>query len=221
MPYKLFNRPVALLYFLIFFSSVSWAQVKVIEVSHYIFPEFSKGVVLMKNGVKNEAMLNFNSLTEEMIFDNKGTKLAMTQLDQVDTVYVKDRKFFILNNKFVEVIFKSKVALYAEHRCSVKDPGKPAAYGGTSQTSATTTYSSFLSGGQVYELKLPDGIVTKPYIEYWFGKDGKVNKFLTVRQLLKLCGDKEEAAKAYAKENNVKYENQESIIGLIRYLDGN
>lgn len=221
MPYKLFNRPVALLYFLIFFSSVSWAQVKVIEVSHYIFPEFSKGVVLMKNGVKNEAMLNFNSLTEEMIFDNKGTKLAMTQLDQVDTVYVKDRKFFILNNKFVEVIFKSKVALYAEHRCSVKDPGKPAAYGGTSQTSATTTYSSFLSGGQVYELKLPDGIVTKPYIEYWFGKDGKVNKFLTVRQLLKLCGDKEEAAKAYAKENNVKYENQESIIGLIRYLNGN
>lgn len=221
MPYKLFNRPVALLYFLIFFSSVSWAQVKVIEVSHYIFPEFSKGVVLMKNGVKNEAMLNFNSLTEEMIFDNKGTKLAMTQLDQVDTVYVKDRKFFILNNKFVEVIFKSKVALYAEHRCSVKDPGKPAAYGGTSQTSATTTYSSFLSGGQVYELKLPDGIVTKPYIEYWFGKDGKVNKFLTVRQLLKLCGDKEEAAKAYAKENNVKCENQESIIGLIRYLNGN
>ena len=119
------------------------------------------------------------------------------------------------------MIFKSKVALYAENRCSVKDPGKPAAYGGTSQTSATTTYSSFLSGGQVYELKLPDGIVTKPYIEYWFGKDGKVNKFLTVRQLLKLCGDKEEAAKAYAKENNVKYENQESIIGLIRYLNGN
>ncbi len=221
MSYKLFSRPAVLMYFLIFYSSVSLAQVKIIEVSHYIFPEFSKGVVLMKNGIRNEAMLNFNSLTEEMIFDNKGTKLAMTQLDQIDTVYVNDRKFFILNNKFLEVIFKSKVALYAENRCSVKDPGKPAAYGGTSQTSATTTYSSFLSGGQVYELKLPDGIVTKPYIEYWFGKDGKVNKFLTVRQLLKLCGDKEEAAKAYAKENNVKYENQESIIGLIRYLNGN
>ena len=138
------------------FAASGYSQVKVIELSHYLFPEFTKGVVLMKTGVKNEALLNYNSLTEEMIFDNKGTKLALGQLEQVDTVYIQGRKFFPLNNKFVELVYQSKYALYAEHKCNVKDPGKPAAYGGTSQTSATSTYSSYFSGGQVYELKLPE-----------------------------------------------------------------
>lgn len=198
-----------------------YSQVRVLELSHYLFPEFTKGVVLMKTGVKNEALLNYNSLTEEMIFDNKGTKLALGQLDQVDTVYIQNRKFFPLNKKFVEIVYQSKYALYAEHKCSVKDPGKPAAYGGTSQTSATTTYSSYFSGGQVYELKLPEGFETRPFIDYWLKKDGEVNKFLSVRQMAKLFGEKENLCKAYLKKTDVKYENQESIVEMIKFLEAN
>ena len=201
------------------FATSGYSQVKVLELSHYLFPEFTKGVVLMKTGVKNEALLNYNSLTEEMIFDNKGTKLALGQLEQVDTVYIQGRKFFPLNNKFVELVYHSKYALYAEHKCNVKDPGKPAAYGGTSQTSATSTYSSYFSGGQVYELKLPEGYETRPFIDYWLKKDGKENKFLSVRQLSKLFGDKENLCKSYLKKHDVKYENQESIVEMIKFLE--
>ena len=122
------------------------AQVKRLELTHYLFPEFTKGVVLMKTGVKNEALLNYNSLTEEMIFENRGIKLAVGELEQIDTVYINGRKFFLLNNKFVELIYHSKFDLYAEHKCDVSDPGKPAGYGGTSQTSAISTYSTFFSG---------------------------------------------------------------------------
>ncbi|OFX52405.1 MAG: hypothetical protein A2066_21655 [Bacteroidetes bacterium GWB2_41_8] len=197
------------------------SQVKVVELTHYLFPEFTSGVVLMKSGEKNEALLNYNSLTEEMIFDNRGVKLAIGQLELVDTVYIGSRKFFLLNNKFVELIYKSKSELYAEYKCTVKDPGKPAAYGGTSQTSATTTYSSYFTGGQVYDLKLPEGYETKPFTHFWLKKDGKINKFLTVRQLAKLYAEKENLLKAYQKTNDVKYDDQESILGLIRFLDSN
>lgn len=199
--------------------STIYGQVKVLEVTHYIFPEFTKGTVLMKTGVKNEAILNYNSLTEEMIFDTKGKKLAMTQLEQVDTVYIGNHKFFVQNNKFVELLHKSKYELYVEHKCNVKDPGKPSAYGGTSQTSATTTYSSYLSGGQVYELKLPEGVETKPYTEFWFKKDGKTTKFLSIRQLMKQFEDNEDAFKEFAKENNVKYENQASVVALVKFME--
>jgi hypothetical protein len=201
--------------------NVSHSQVKILEVTHYLFPEFTKGVVLMKSGIKNEALLNYNSLTEEMIFDNKGIKLAVSQLEQVDTVYINGRKFFPLNNKFVELLYHSKYDLYTEHKCNLLDPGKPAAYGGTSQTSATTTYSSYFSGGQVYELKLPEGYETKPFTEYWLKKDGKLNKFISIRQLMKLFGEKENMFKIYVKKNDVKYENQEGIVELIRFLETN
>jgi len=216
-----FIKKIVFSCFFSLFVSFVFAQAKVIELSHYVLPEFTKGVVLMKTGVKNEALLNYNSLTEEMIFDNKGTKLALGQLDQVDTIYVDGRKFIPLNNKFVEILWSSKYDLYAEHRCSVKDPGKPAAYGGTSQTSATTSYSSYFSGGQVYELKLPDGYETKPFIDYWLKKDGELNKFLSVRQLSKYFDDKEALFKDYVKKHDVKYENQAAILELIKCLEAN
>jgi hypothetical protein len=201
--------------------SFAYAQVKVVEVTHYLFPEFTKGVVLMKNGVKNETLLNYNSLTEEMIFENNGTKLAIGQPELVDTVFIKGRKFFLLNGKFVELINNSKYKLYAEHKCTIKDPGKPAAYGGTSQTSATSTYSSFFTGGQVYDLKLPGGYETKPFVDYWLVKDGEVSKFLSIRQLAKLFNEKDNSFKEFVKKHDVKYTDQSGIIELIRYLEAN
>jgi len=201
--------------------NVSFGQAKVIELTHYLFPEFTKGVVLMKNGIKNEASLNYNSLTEEMIFETNGTKLAVSQLDKIDTIFIKDQKFVPINNKFLEIVYQSKYTLFAEHRCSIKDPGKPSAYGGTSQTAATSTYSSYFSGGQVYELKLPEGYQTKPFVDYWLRKDGQINKFLSLRQLSRFFNDKEDLFKVFVKKQDVKYDNCTSLIELIKFLEAN
>ena len=190
-----------------------------VELSHYIFPEFVKGTVLMKSGVKNPTMLNYNSLTEEMIFDTNGKKLSIARLEDIDTVYIEDRKFFPINDKFVELIYRNKIELYASHKCSVIYPGKPAAYGGTSQTSATTSYSSLISGGQAYQMKLPDGYTTKPYNIYWLKRDGKMSLFINLRQLSKLFDDKSDRYKKYVKEHKVDYDKEESLVELIKDME--
>jgi len=199
--------------------STGYSQIHKLEISHYIFPEFRKGTVLMKAGGSQATMLNYNSLTEEMIFDQNGKKLAIGPVSQIDTIYIEGRKFFPLKEKFVEIIYHNKYDLYAAHRCRLVDPGKPAAYGGTSQTSSTTTYSTFMSGGQLYELSLPEGFGTNPYTDYWLKKDGKLSQFTSLRQLSKLFDDKPELFKKYVKENKVTYENQEGILALIKYME--
>ena len=57
-------------FFLIFNLSLSaaYSQSEVIEDYHYLFPEFTQGVVLMKSGTKNNALINYNLLTEETFF---------------------------------------------------------------------------------------------------------------------------------------------------------
>jgi len=190
-----------------------------VELSHYIFPEFVKGTVLMKSGVKNLTMLNYNALTEEMIFDTNGKKLAIARLEDIDTVYIEDRKFFPMGDKFVELIYRNKIELYAAHKCSVVDPGKPAAYGGTSQTSSTTSYSSLVAGGLAYQLKLPDGYTTKPYNNYWLKRDGKMTLFISLRQLSKLFDDKSDRFKKYVKEHKVEFDKGEDLAELIKYME--
>jgi hypothetical protein len=177
----------------------------------------------MKSGIKNKALLDYNSLTEEMIFENNGKKLAIGkgQLELVDTVFIEDRKFITMNNKFYELVYNSKSDLYVEHKCSMIPPGKPTAYGGTSQTSAITSLSSINSGGRLYELELPEGYEIKPYTCYWLKKNGELSKFINMKQLMKLYDYKKDLFKAYVKKYDVTYNNQESIVQLIKYLETN
>ena len=210
-----------LIFGLSFFTSYS--QVKTIHLSYYVFPEFTQGVVLMKSGTENKVLLNYNSLSKEMIFKDKGGGFSIVkdQLEQIDTVFIKDRKFITLDDKFIELIYHSKFDLYAEHKCKVIIPGKPVAYGGTSETSSTTVISTFYYKGNTYELQLPDGYETKPYTYYWLKINGKLNRFINMRQMIKLFKNKKGLFKAYVKKHDVNYNNQESIVQLIKYLETN
>jgi hypothetical protein len=200
-----------------------FAQKNYVELSHYLFPEFTQGVILMKSGAEIKALYNYNSLTEEMIYIDKEKKYAIAKevLDNIDTVFIGDRKFCILDNKFIELIHHSGFDLFIEHRCSIDRPGKPAGYGGTSKTAAIDSYSSFSPDGLTYELKLPDGYKVKPYIRYYLKKAGEYNKFSNLRQLKKLYNTKKDIFNSYKKKHDVKFENQESIIQFIGYLESN
>ena len=176
----------------------------------------------MKTGKRNIAMLNYNSLTEEMIFENNGQKRAVgiNEILLVDTVYIKDRKFVALNEKFVELVHHSKWDLYVEHKCNVEEQGKPAGYGGETQTGAATSVSSLYTQGRVvYDLKLPDAYKTKPYSIYWLKKNGELYKFMNMRELKKTYEDKKDLYKKYLKINRVKFQDQEGIIQLIGYME--
>ncbi len=97
------------------------SQNKTIELSHYLFPEFTQGYIYMKSGVINKGMLNLNTLTEEMLFMDKGKILAIgkTEIGLVDSVVIKGRTLCCLKRKFSELLLKSSIDLYAEYRCSV------------------------------------------------------------------------------------------------------
>jgi hypothetical protein len=204
-------------------SLMSYSQTHIKEISHYVFPEFTLGVVLMKTGQIVPKTMNYNTITEEMVFLANGKKMAIAEEEMatVDTVFIKDKKFFVLNGKFVELICHSGFDLYAENRCRIKDPGKPSGYGGTSQTGAIDSYSSLLADGNIYDMELPAGFTTDPYSVYWLKRNGELNKILNMKQLMKLYEDKEDLFKSYVKEHDVKYKDRESLVQLIKYMETN
>jgi len=177
----------------------------------------------MKSGKQYKASLNYNTLSEEMIFEDQGKKLAIGKEDRerVDTIYIMNRKFFTLNGRFVELVYRSAFELYAEHRCNVQFPGKPAAYGGTSETSSISTYSGIYDEGTLYELKLPDDFKIKPYTYYWLKRGGEPKMFVSMKQLAKLFGNRKDLYKEYVSTHTVDYDDQESLVQLIRFLESN
>ncbi|MBM1104529.1 hypothetical protein JQC67_00120 [Aurantibacter crassamenti] len=191
------------------------------ETTHYIFPEFKKGIVLMKSGQKNVSSLNYNSLTEEMIFEDKGNKLAIAdaQLEVIDTVYIEERKFILLENKFIEVLNQPKWSLFVAHKCKLKNLGRTSSYGTKSQASSDNSVTKLETQGLYYDLNLPDQFETKPFNQYWLQRNGELKKIVNMRELKKLYKAKKDQLKGYLKEHDVRFDNQENIVELIQFLE--
>lgn len=192
-----------------------------ITLSHYIFSEFTPGEILMRNGSTVEATLNYNSLSEEVVFMQDGELLAIGDetLPQIDTVYMHGSKFIRVDGKFVELLVNNGYSLLAEYKCRLIPPGKPSGYGGTSQTSASTTYSTLLTSGMIYNLKLPDDYKVKPYVIYRIIRGGKEVSFQSAGQLKRLYNDDKLRYKEYTSENKVEINNPDYIKNLVIFME--
>ncbi len=178
----------------------------------------------MKNGTRNNAKLNYNTASEEMVFDKNGELLALSDLilPQIDTVYISSEKFIRVNNKFMKIIIdEPEISLFVEHKCRIIPPGKPAAYGGTSQTSSVTSYSSIMAGGRVYSLKLPDDYKVIPYNVFWVNRNGKLQSFSNIGQLKKIYRDKKKVIADYLKKNDVEMTDEKSVKETIVFMENN
>jgi hypothetical protein len=195
------------------------AQQEVKLISHYLFPEFITGKILMTTGTLKESKLNYNSLTEEMIFQNNGTNLAIGNPELVDTIYILDRKFIHVKKVFYELLENLPVPLFVHYTCIVTPPGKNSGYGGTSQTSAITSTSTVFSSRGMYELKLPDDYTINPDSEYLLKKDNTYFRISNANQVIKCFPEKEAEIKDFIKNNKISFKKQEDIRNLVRFCN--
>ncbi len=190
-----------------------------VKLIQYIFNEFTSGEVRMKSGETFKQHLNYNILTNEMIFDNNGKYLAIASPESVDTIYINNRKFVPLNNKFYEVLINSEMPLLLEFTASIKDPGTTTGFGGTSNTTASTALRSLINTGGAYDLKLPDGFTIIPGYAYWIMKDGKLEKAGSAKQLIKIFPDKKEKINDFVKKNNTNFSKSDEVVALVKEIE--
>ena len=190
-----------------------------VTLSHYVFNEFNNGIVKMKSGEAYNQQLNYNILSGEMIFNNAGKYMAIASPENVDTVYISNRKFIPLNNKFYEVLLNSSTPLLLEFTSTISEPGASTGYGGNSTTTAVTSFKSLVNTGGAYELKLPDGFKVKPGYAYWIMKYGELEKVANAKQLIKIFPEKKDMINDAIKKNDLKLSKREDIIMLVKLIE--
>jgi hypothetical protein len=201
------------------FITASGQSENIIASPHYLLPEFTKGTVMLKSGVPRELKMNYNSITEEMIFEYPGKYLALTNLETIDTVYILNRKFVPLEEKFYEILVNRQIPLLAQYTCSLVAPGKPTGYGGTSETTAVTSVSQLYSKGRAYEMKLPDDYKVIPSTSFFLVKNGALNRISNIRQVIKIFPDKEAEIKEFAKKHKSDFEKPTDMVDLITFCN--
>jgi hypothetical protein len=187
--------------------------------THYLFPEFYTGKILMKTGKIEEIRLNYNSLTEEMIFETKGKYLALSNIGVIDTAYIQNRKFIPVGKVFYEVSVNMEIPLLIKHTCRIIPPGKPTAYGGTSETTSVTIINNFIQSGRVYDLKLPGDYKITSSANYYLKSENKFIRIYKVKHAIKCFPEKEREIKEFVKLHGTDFDNKEDLIDLIIFCN--
>jgi hypothetical protein len=185
------------------------------DTTHYVLPAFVTGSVKMKDGRTELAKMDYNKLTEEMIFEKDGVMLALDSLSAIDTVILESRVFVPYEKIFYEVMVKGPVSLFIEHRCNLLFAGTSSGYGGTSETGAAHSLSSLTNMGRAYHLKLPSDYHVTDATLYWIRKDGTFYKSNTVSQITKVFPDKSKEIKQFIKSRKLNLKNPVDLVTLI------
>ena len=185
----------------------------------YLYPEFSKGTIKSKTGRSVEIVLNYNMVSERIVYEKDGKLLDLIGIETIDTIFLQNSRFIPFGRAFYELVVEEPVSLYIQHRASIIPPGKPAGYGGTTQTSGVSTISSISTSTGYYNLKLPSDYTVNINPVFWMRKDYIMYDFNNLNQFLKIFPGKENELKKFIKQNNIRFQKREDLIRLVEYCN--
>jgi hypothetical protein len=182
----------------------------------YVFPEFAMGSVKMKNGQTEITLMNYNELTEEMLFIKEGVTLALDSIETIDTITIESRVFVPHQKIFLELLVKGPLSLFVQHKCNAVSAGNPSGYGETTETGAAKSASSvYYAGTTLKKLKLSGDYHITDNTQFWIRRKGNFYKSNTGSQIIKVFPEKANEIKHFIKENNLNLKNTNDMITLI------
>jgi hypothetical protein len=185
----------------------------------FIFPGFTMAKIKMKNGTSQDILMNYNSISEKMVYSKDGDLYDLLNTELIDTIYLMSSKFVPVGKIFHEVLLTAPVSLYVQHKGNLLPPGTPAGYGGNSQVSNTKYVSSVGLSTGYYNIDLPEGYIVKVEPVYWLKIGDRYESYVTERQFMKIFPEKESELKQFIKQRRIKFDKLSNMIQLAEFLN--
>jgi hypothetical protein len=184
-----------------------------------LFPKFSKGIVKLKDGKTYTAILNYETVEQEMIFLQRKLTIVLDNPQLIDTIFLSNRIFVPFQKGFYEVIVKAPIALFIQHKSYVESLGSPIGYGALSQTTAPSYVRQIFDRTGSIALKIPPDYKVVDDSEIWVRWNNGMEKFTTKKQFLKIFPDSEKQLNQFINKNNIDFKNSGDLAKLITYLN--
>lgn len=191
-----------------------------IKMPQYLFPEFSECRVLLRDNQIVPQVLNYNTITEKMVYMKEGRYYDMMNPSQIDTVYFNDSKFIPENKMFYEVVMTGPVSLFIQHKSGMVTTGKPIGYGGTSQGVSSYYLSKHELSPEYINIQVPPDVTVNPEPVYWIRMNDEMKSFKNEKEFGEIFPDKLKEIRSFIRENRIKIENRDNLIELFHFATG-
>jgi len=186
---------------------------------NFLLSEFTKGIVKLKSGQTNTAVLNYNIVDQEMVFLQSDRYMVLDNPQLVDTIYLANRTFVPFKTGFNELVMTGPATLFIQHRSEVVPVGATTGYGVTSQTTGPSYVRQVYGPTGSVNFNLPEGFKLNDKTDYWAGRDNSMERFSNKRQFLKIFKDKSKELDQFIGSKHIDFKNLSDLVKLFNYCN--
>lgn len=212
--------------YLCFFSFLSMSAQQFSRI--FLFDEFAKAQITFRNRTQATVSLNYDVANKKMLYTQGDDLMEVTNIQTVDTIFVKGHKFIPEANVFYEVVPLTNGIVYIDWLIKDVNIGSKGALGAVTQGSVHNLQMSNLGLNAVemytpykqQELGSTDLYQRKSDNTYFIRKNNKYIKFKTIKQLNKAFPESKDKINTFVKENDIDMKETRDALIIINYCLG-
>lgn len=183
----------------------------------YCYPNFTKGIITLKDGRNNLCMFNLNFLTGEMEFlQSKDTLIIADKKDLSSIVIEKDTFYF--HNGYLQMIRSGNLKVFAYQRIGIKDILKNGGIGTTNRSISNQTYGYVNDIPNLYHLKTEQDMVFQKTVNYYFGlSENDITPF-NRKNIIRVLPEKGGIIKDYLETNEIDFNSKTDLLKLADFV---
>lgn len=197
-------------------------QVSKLNGSGFLNPSFINGIIFFKDGTTGEAKLNFNRLTNQVLFISpKDDTLAIAYPESVAWVEIGTDSLYFFNDLVLQKVTHNKIApdLYQRQNLKYIGKEKKGAYGTYSSAGSINSVSSLSNPGELTgRLSADENVIYK--VETYFYLSDINHNFYPARkaQLFNAFPKYEKEISAFIKTHATNFNKKEDLLLVIHYI---
>ncbi|MBS1601798.1 MAG: hypothetical protein JST42_03960 [Bacteroidetes bacterium] len=178
-----------------------------------LFSRFREGTVLQKDGTVASTLLNYNTENQTFLFKQNGQTMVLTNLDNIDTIYIGEKKFIPAEDKFYLVATTTEFPLLISYTYKPTPLQAQAEHTGTTRR-ASNVVSNNVS--EAYVNRRFQGQYEVEFIpQFWLRRGHSLYKANTEKQIIRALPQKEALISEYIRNNKPDLRLEKDVTDLI------
>jgi hypothetical protein len=183
----------------------------------YRFPEFTKGVVLFKNGAYAEPKLNYNFLSGNMEYAESQDTLNIGNPEEIMLIVISEDTFFY-DQGYLELICSGNVRVAMKQYFELKEVLKKDSYGYASSNAATESYSMLETQYKSYKLITSEDRIFERIVKYYLAVSSSGFVPFTRKKAIQLFPQKKDAIQDYLRLYKVDFDSGDDLLRFAGFL---
>lgn len=183
-----------------------------------LFPEFQESTILMRNKAIIKSQVNYDTTHDKLLYKEGNTIMELTNVSDIDTIYIKQHKFIVSGLGFYEVRTLQKGILFIKWHLKSVNIGKKGAYGQTTQSYVQNINTSTFNNSGIINYESSDIFEMNNYNQYSISlPNNKIKRFNDKKSLFKLFPEHITSIKEFINEAHIDFQHVDDIVKLCNF----